>query len=60
MVTVSFFIECTPFYTEAKLASLFLKTVQVMHQTLEKIWAEIGLGKNFAWTERPDLTVWQL
>ena len=65
-------IETTPFWSEAKFASLLLKTARITQQNGWKICAEIGFSKNFAQTEnkpeifargtrspgRPNFTVW--
>ena len=65
-------IETAPFWSEAKFASLLLKTARITQQNGWKICAEIGFSKNFAQTEnkpeifargtrsprRPNFTVW--
>ena len=49
-------IETAPFCSEAKFASLLLKTAQVTQQNGWKIYAEIGFSKNFAQTEnKPEI-----
>ena len=52
------FIESIPFCAEAILAGLCFKTAQVMQKTSENVCTEIGLGKNFAQTEKePEMVV---
>ena len=49
-------IETAPFCSEAKFASLLLKTAWVTQQNGWKICAEIGFSKNFAQTEnKPEI-----